>query len=454
MAGCPEIQEKLYSFATGRCDEESAEAIRRHIADCPVCAEELAQVREVVRLTGLMPDVRPSRDLYPDVAERMRAHHFWLKVAGAAAAAAVIMIALVYSLATSYEPPEREEPVTQVTVPDKEKEQVADTKPEAGGKSPKDEEVVQVAEKEPEPEERIVKKEPEPAPEKKGPAPEKNEKVVDTPEPELEKHPEPAPQPEEIPVLATIGGVSGEVKVLRGGKPLEAGVLLNILPGDEIQTNSLGLARIDLAGGDYIYVNNNSQAVLSKEESEIVLKIQKGEVYLEKESEEGSLAVDTGFGRIRARRGRFNLEMFGSRKCLLQVYSGEVECCEASKGVCGRYEKDTRAWFQGGRRCQKGTRLRSNEGIRWAMKLKPPEGDEKPETDGPGDGKKDDPGAAPGIPPKADDPKKPGQGQKGDDPGGKVGPGPSPMPPPPGDGKHPGGKHGGPGQGGFPKSVR
>jgi hypothetical protein len=263
-----------------------------------------------------------------------------------------------------------------------------------------------------------------------------------------EKKPAPAVTPDKPLAVAKIGNLAGEFKVKRAGSEEweEGSVLLSILPGDTVETNPLGQVRIDFAGGDCVYLNTNSLVDIAGSGRETLVKVRKGEVYCEKVSTECELAIDTGFGEVRAREGSFDVKMFGPNQCLLHVLSGEVKCCGSEKGESGQYGELTRAWLRRGKHCEKGTRLRSKEDFRWAMKLRPQKEAEDEEKHAGKPAKQDQPGKqdpgppAPGVPPKPGDQ----QGQKPDDgqSGGKVGPGPSPMPPAPGGaGPGPGGGH-------------
>jgi len=464
MNECNEIRDMLYSFAAGECDRESVRRIESHLAACTSCAEEFEAMREMLRLTGLHQNIKPSHDLFEEIKIRTSPSFICTRIAGAAAvaAAALLLIVWLFSLSSGpIEPQASDLTGNQARIePEKEKEQVTEKEIPEIPKQTEDKLAAKEQEKQAPPAPLVV-------PEKeKGPvvaqeertkpevekAPAVEERIVKAPEP-LKKDkvqiPE-MPEPEKEPViLAQIGLAEGEIKVKRENSenPVSAGVLFNILPGDTVSTNSMGKARIELANGSFIYVNSNTNFALSDSGGEILINVDKGEIYIEDESDEGSVVVSTGFGKVRARSGRFGLKMFGKSKCLMHVVSGEVECEDESKCPCGRYGELTRAWFKKGN-CQKGTRMRSLEPLSWALKLRPADDDnastkKNDKTDKPGKkGKKDVP---PGASPKAGKPVVP---QKPDDPGkgGKVGPGPIAPPPPPGDG----GQHGGK-TGGYPK---
>jgi hypothetical protein len=193
-------------------------------------------------------------------------------------------------------------------------------------------------------------------------------------EPESPKVPERKEEPEKPVVLAQIGEITGEVKVKRRDSEewlgLEPGVLFSILPGDTLTTDSLGLVRLDLDGGDCLYVNSDAEIAIGEEEDELLIRMEKGEIYLEKETAEGAIAIDTGFGRVRCPRGCFGLKISGKDECLLQVLSGKVECSESGKGYQREYGGQTCARLRRGRRYEEGTKLDSEDSIQWARKMR------------------------------------------------------------------------------------
>lgn len=107
---CDEARDNLAEFAVGGLDEPSRSALQAHLEACADCRKE----REALLATGRLLDttelLRPSRDLWPDVAaalrgrKRVRApwwqlewipHPRWaIAVATTAAAAAAIALAL------------------------------------------------------------------------------------------------------------------------------------------------------------------------------------------------------------------------------------------------------------------------------------------------------------------------------------------------------------------------
>jgi hypothetical protein len=202
---------------------------------------------------------------------------------------------------------------------------------------------------------------------------EKEPHVARTPEPERGQTVPEEQAPQKPVTLAQVGEIKGEVKVVRQGREewLGPGVLFSILPGDTLATSSPGQVRLDLQDGDYICLNDDAEVTVGKEAGEILFNLGKGEVYVEKGSAEGSVAVDTGFGRIRSRRGRFHLKKLDRSEFLLHVLDGEVECHERTKDYSGKYGKHTRAWFRRGEHLDKGTKFDSEDDFGWAAKMRP-----------------------------------------------------------------------------------
>lgn len=183
----------------------------------------------------------------------------------------------------------------------------------------------------------------------------------------------PVPSEDGPVVVATVGEVAGEFRVRRRGAEewLTAGALFSIVGGDTLATDSDGKARLDFKSGDYAYMNNDAQVTVEKEADEILLKLEKGEVYVEKATADGSVAVDTGFGRVHSQRGRFGLKMSDGDKCLLHLLDGEIECRESGGGQMGKYQHPVQAWLHRGKPCEEGTRLESEDSVAWAAKMRP-----------------------------------------------------------------------------------
>jgi ferric-dicitrate binding protein FerR (iron transport regulator) len=198
-------------------------------------------------------------------------------------------------------------------------------------------------------------------------------RLPETPPQPVEPEKRTAPvEPQEPPAIASIGEASGSVKIKRAGQWQEAGVLLSIRPGDLISTGGDGAARVDFESGDRVYMNKDGQITLSESMQEIALTLDRGEVYVEKETCEGVAAIKTGFGKVTSPAGRFSLTMSGADGCLLNVLEGEVECRESSKGHSRKYQAHTQAWFRRGKACEEGRELGSGEEVvGWAQKMRP-----------------------------------------------------------------------------------
>ena len=173
-------------------------------------------------------------------------------------------------------------------------------------------------------------------------------------------------------VLAQVGEVAGEVRVKRQGSEewLTTGVLFCILPGDTITTDSMGGVRLDFEGGDFAYMNKDALVTVEEETGEVLFRLDRGEIYLEKETAEGSMAVDTGFGKVYSRCGRFGLRMSGPDKCELDILEGEVECRGPDRDYGQKYTGRMRASFERGKEFGKGAALDSEDSFKWAMKMR------------------------------------------------------------------------------------
>jgi Putative zinc-finger len=100
MTSCDEIRTSLGALAVSALDADEERSVREHVADCPRCAEELAELSETVGLLALAsplalpaavePDPRVLEGLLGAVAEerrRARRRRFALGLAAAAAGA-------------------------------------------------------------------------------------------------------------------------------------------------------------------------------------------------------------------------------------------------------------------------------------------------------------------------------------------------------------------------------
>ncbi len=193
-----------------------------------------------------------------------------------------------------------------------------------------------------------------------------------------EKEPEapeqaPEPGPQEQAVLASVGHVSGDVKVRHkdGEEWEDTKALLSILPGDTVKTDSAGKARLDLDEGDYVCLNADAEVTVEKDSDEFLFKLGRGEIFVDKASVDGSMAVETGFGRVRSRGGRFNMQKCGEDKYLLHVLDGEVECHERGIDHTETYGSMTLAYFERGKPCDRGTEFGSDEAFAWAASMRP-----------------------------------------------------------------------------------
>jgi len=336
MSDCEKIREKLYSFVIGECDAETETAIRRHIGRCRRCSEELKRMRYVYRLMGTLGSVKPSYDLYPSVAARIRPYIFWLKVASMAGVAALFLILLFSAFITpdGETPPAREAEKSQEEtewlvgktteephpVPEREfpprrekEERVTETAPPETGKG--EEEVVETP----------VKEEKVTVPEK-----EKERKVAELPERKKEKTERPSPKESKTSVsLARVGEMKGRVRLRSGGEErlLGSGAVFSVAPGDVLITEDTGQVRLDLEGGGYLYINRGAEVEFLEEEDEVVLKLIRGEMFFEREENGDAplFAVDTGFGRVRSRKARFALRKADKDSFFIQVFKGEAE---------------------------------------------------------------------------------------------------------------------------------
>jgi len=189
--------------------------------------------------------------------------------------------------------------------------------------------------------------------------------------PDIARKARPQDTQEKSEEFASVSDFTGKVRVKRGGveEALREGVLFSIIPGDTVITEEAGQARLDLGSGDTVYLNSNARmSIAGGEEDGILLSVSSGEIYLEKDSEEGSVAVETGFGRVHTHKGRFGLERFDD-KCLLSVVSGEVECLGRDENFHGKYDGSTRAWLHRGKGCGEGAKF-DPEDMKWMAKMR------------------------------------------------------------------------------------
>ena len=72
MSACsdPQMNELLGAYLLGACANDEADAVRDHIASCPVCASEVA---ELVLARDALLNVTPTRAAPPQLKERVMA---------------------------------------------------------------------------------------------------------------------------------------------------------------------------------------------------------------------------------------------------------------------------------------------------------------------------------------------------------------------------------------------
>jgi ferric-dicitrate binding protein FerR (iron transport regulator) len=201
---------------------------------------------------------------------------------------------------------------------------------------------------------------------------------------------------------------SGVVKVKRAQADAweETGMLFCLMPGDSVATGPQGEARIDFETGDRVYLGKDAEICLAGENEEIVLNLEKGEVYVEKQSDQKAFAVDTGFGSARAHRAMFYLRRLSRREYLLHVMNGEVECCERNLNSSGRCGPLMRAWLRQGERFGEGRKFDPGNAPQWPMRM-------RPGRPGPGPGRRFLPGRHEGPPVPGTRPGPSGSGGKG-----------------------------------------
>lgn len=59
--------DRLSEYVDGELQRNEREALERHVADCPVCAVTLAELRQVVDRARTLEDQPPARDLWPAI---------------------------------------------------------------------------------------------------------------------------------------------------------------------------------------------------------------------------------------------------------------------------------------------------------------------------------------------------------------------------------------------------
>jgi anti-sigma-K factor RskA len=122
---CADISPNLPAFVLGGMEPEEEAEIRRHLATCPVCRDELEEFSKVNRaLQAAPPPAEPpghlkeeilarvraeqlslSDEAAPSVSARYRSRYSRLAIAGVAAAALVAMVAIGIVFGSPDEPP-------------------------------------------------------------------------------------------------------------------------------------------------------------------------------------------------------------------------------------------------------------------------------------------------------------------------------------------------------------
>jgi len=93
---CMDFTSRIDEYLDDCLRPEDAKAVRKHLAECPTCAEEAAAVEDLRRRAARIPrSLDPPRDLWPEIATRIAAERvvwgrFGRRVLMAAAAIALI----------------------------------------------------------------------------------------------------------------------------------------------------------------------------------------------------------------------------------------------------------------------------------------------------------------------------------------------------------------------------
>lgn len=101
---CQQIDDRLDDFVDGALEAGPAAAVAAHLASCPRCREQEAQLRTLLAHAAALPrSVSPSRDLWPGIAGRLERRRPWAwgwnPVALAAAATVVAgLVAVLWSV--------------------------------------------------------------------------------------------------------------------------------------------------------------------------------------------------------------------------------------------------------------------------------------------------------------------------------------------------------------------
>lgn len=97
---CPQIQISLNDYLDGDLAPETQAQIKRHLDECQKCHEELEELRSLLARAEKLPsEIRPAKDLWPGIVaridqQRSRESFWWLQLAAAAIALAVLSVPL------------------------------------------------------------------------------------------------------------------------------------------------------------------------------------------------------------------------------------------------------------------------------------------------------------------------------------------------------------------------
>jgi len=71
---CSDFTSRIDEYLDDRLRPEDAEAVRKHLAECPTCAEEASAVEDLRRRAARIPrSLDPPWDLWPEIATRIAA---------------------------------------------------------------------------------------------------------------------------------------------------------------------------------------------------------------------------------------------------------------------------------------------------------------------------------------------------------------------------------------------
>lgn len=70
---CPELDERLGDYLEGALDDSTAAAIELHLSGCEACRALVADFERITRSAAALPELTPSHDLWPVIAQRIQA---------------------------------------------------------------------------------------------------------------------------------------------------------------------------------------------------------------------------------------------------------------------------------------------------------------------------------------------------------------------------------------------